>query len=106
MDKKFHYLPEVTTGINADAHVTPQKTEYPCPCCGYFTFPVPQNQALAYICPVCYWENDLFINDADEKSDENHGLTLNEAQKNYKKFGAVRPDFLKYVRNPLPDEMP
>ena len=52
--------------------------KYSCPCCGYYTFPVPADQAVAYICPVCFWENDVFIESDDEPSDENHGLTLNE----------------------------
>lgn len=34
--------------------------EYPCPCCGYLTFPVPGEEAMAFICPVCFWENDIF----------------------------------------------
>ena len=31
---------------------------YPCPCCGFLTLPVPREEAIAYICPVCFWEND------------------------------------------------
>lgn len=37
---------------------------------------------------VCCWEIDLFINDDNEVSDLNHGLTLKEARYNYKVFGA------------------
>ena len=33
---------------------------YPCPCCGCRTFPAPREEAMAYICPVCLWENDVF----------------------------------------------
>lgn len=40
--------PEEPTGI------------YPCPCCGYLTFPAPKEEAIACICPVCFWENDVF----------------------------------------------
>ena len=29
---------------------------YPCPCCGCLTFPVPREEAIAYICPVCFGE--------------------------------------------------
>lgn len=35
--------------------------KYPCPCCGYLTYPVPREDAIAYICPVCFWENDVFV---------------------------------------------
>ena len=60
---------------------------YKCLCCGNKTLPVPAEDAIAYICPVCWWENDVFIHSADEPSDENHGMTLFQAQENYKKHG-------------------
>lgn len=53
--------------------------KYPCPCCGYLTYPVPQEEAIAYICPVCFWENDVFVTSDDEPSDENHGIPLRPA---------------------------
>ena len=80
--------------------------KYPCPCCGYLTFPVPKEEALAYICPVCFWENDLFDPGEDAPSDENHGMTLCQGRENYRKYGAVRPDFLRYVRPPRDWERP
>lgn len=80
------------------------KGVYPCPCCGYLTFPVSNEEAIAYICPVCYWENDVFIKSADEPSDENHGMTLNEGRINYKLFGACSQEMLIYVRKPKPEE--
>lgn len=111
MNTKFHYLPEDTSNLNDGTSDIPKnsqikKAKYACPCCGFLTFPVPQNEALAFVCPVCFWENDLFIRSDDESSDENHGLTLSKANENFRKFGAVRSDFLKYVRKPFPDEMP
>lgn len=69
--------------------------KYPCPCCGSFTFPVPKEDAIAYICPVCFWENDVFDTDENAPSDENRGMTLAQARENYRKFGAVREEFLK-----------
>lgn len=80
--------------------------KYPCPCCGYHTLPVPSNEALAYICPVCFWEIDLFIQSDDEPSDQNHGMTLNEAKKNFNLFGACCRQMLGNVRRPLEDEIP
>lgn len=80
--------------------------KFPCPCCGCKTFPVPQEDALAYICPVCLWENDVFDPGEDQPSDENRGMTLAEGRGAYKKLGAVREEFLKYVRKPLPEEPP
>jgi len=61
--------------------------KHKCLCCGQYTLPVPAKEATAFICPVCWWENDVFIKNDNEPSDENHGLTLKEAKKNYKKFG-------------------
>ena len=60
--------------------------KYPCPCCGYLTYPVPREDAIAYICPVCFWENDVFVTSDDEPSDENHGISLRTAQENYRSF--------------------
>jgi len=79
---------------------------FPCPCCGYKTFPVPKEEAAAFICPVCMWENDVFAPGEDQPSDENRGLTLREGREAYRRLGAVREDLLPYVRAPLPEERP
>ncbi|WP_233436341.1 CPCC family cysteine-rich protein [Lysinibacillus capsici] len=60
----------------------------------------------AYICPVCFWEIDLFIQSNVEASDQNHGLTLTEARKNYQSFGAVLPMLKKSCRQPKEYEYP
>lgn len=77
---------------------------HPCPCCGCLTFPVAQEEAIAYICPVCYWENNVFLGGPDEASDENHGITLNKARANFQKFGACCIEILPYVRQPKQEE--
>lgn len=69
-----------------------------CPCCGQPTYPVAPENALAYICPVCYWENDLFVHTDDEPSDENRQLTLNQARENYREFGISDPRLLENLR--------
>ena len=79
---------------------------FPCPCCGCLTFPVSAADALAYICPVCMWENDLFTVSADEPSDENHGLTLNQGRTNYRTMGVCAPRLAQYARKPFPEELP
>lgn len=84
----------------------PTPGEYPCPCCGYLTFPVPKEDAIAYICPVCFWENDVFDPGKDDPSDENGGMTLREGRENFQKYGAVEPRFVQCVRPPLPGEIP
>ena len=60
---------------------------YKCLCCGNETLPAPAEDAVAYICPVCWWENDVFLKSPDEPSGENHGMTLLEAHENYIKYG-------------------
>ena len=68
MDKteKFFYLPQATNACfvlspSDGPSCTPEPLEpepegpagsYPCPCCGCRTFPVPKEEAIAYICPV------------------------------------------------------
>lgn len=79
---------------------------YPCPCCGFLTFPVPKEDALAYICPVCYWENDVFDPGEDDPSDENRGMTLREGRENYLRYGAARPDLVQHARPPKTEEIP
>lgn len=79
--------------------------KYKCLCCGNYTLPVEPQCAIAFICPVCYWENDVFISDEDEPSDENGGLTLLQAKENYRKFGAYRSGVLPYARKPTNEEL-
>ena len=98
-DKKYRYLPTASTGDAAQKENGVRDSEkgrgkYPCPCCGNITLPVPQAEAIAYICHVCMWENDVFLKSDDEPSDENHGMTLREAKENYKKFGACAERFV------------
>lgn len=79
---------------------------YPCPCCGYLTARYPRRNAIADICPVCFWENDVFTPGEDDPSDENHGMTLRQGRAAYREIGAVRGDFYTHVRPPLPEEIP
>ena len=78
---------------------------YKCPCCGFYTFAEPLNGTYD-ICPVCFWENDVFDPGEDQPSDENHGMTLAEGREAYKRLGAVREELLPYAREPLPEELP
>ncbi len=57
-----------------------------CPCCGAEREDSPFISAR--ICPVCGWEDDP---DADitEPSAPNGGLTLDEAQLNFRVFGII-----------------
>ena len=98
-EKKFLYLP--TKGNTAIEHAPAPEVvgDSPCPCCGCITIPN-GGDALAYICPVCFWEIDLFI-----CSEQNHGLTLEEARKNYQTCGASLPRRKKHCREPKENEL-
>ena len=77
----------------------------PCPCCGYMTIPN-NGDALAYICPVCFWEIDFFVSSDDEPSGLNHGLSLNKARENYKLFKTISWELRKHCRPPNRNEYP
>lgn len=77
----------------------------PCPCCGFITIPE-KGDALGYICPVCFWEIDLFIESDHEPSDQNNGLTLKQAKENYKNLGAVSAMMKEYCRQAREEEYP
>lgn len=107
--KKTPVLPEVSCPSPVRPQEEPEAPvpgSFPCPCCGYRTFPVPKEDAVAYICPVCFWENDVFDPGEDQPSDENGGVTLRQAREAFLRLGAVREDLIQYVRKPLPEEMP
>ena len=81
--------------FNKDART---QRAHPCACCGCRTV-----SFLGDICPVCFWEEDL-VEGPDSPSSANHGLTLTQAQKNYRDFGACEKEMLRHVRAPKPEE--
>ena len=107
---KWLYLPHASASdvANHDEQATePQENRpyAPCPCCGYLTIPN-RGDALAYICPVCMWEIDLFSASPDEPSDQNHGLLLHEARSNFMTYGAVLASLAQHCRKPKREELP
>lgn len=79
--------------------------KYPCPCCGYLTFDEEPSGTFE-ICPVCYWEGDNVQNENPNYEGGANGISLNEARKNFSKYGAIQKKFIKGVRKPLPEEIP
>ena len=78
--------------------------KFPCPCCGYYTLDDKADNTFQ-ICPVCYWEDDgVQLNDIDYKYGANN-VSLREARTNFKKYGAIEKQFLKFVRLPKQDEL-
>lgn len=109
--EKQLFLPNVSDGAAIENRIEEKQgnaeaaADSPCPCCGYITIPN-HGDALAYICPVCGWEVDLFIKSDAEPSDQNHQLTLSLARKNYLVYGAVLPRIRKFCREPKDSEFP
>ena len=104
-NEKYLYLLIGGPSSSAPEERRPVRGDAPCPCCGNITIPNGGN-ALAYICPVCLWEIDLFIQTEDEPSDQNHGLTLNQCRENYRACGAVLPRLIKHSRPAEKEELP
>lgn len=79
-----------------------------CLCCVYKTLPKKANECVAFICPVCFWENDVFMKnmlDLKEKSDSNRGMNLEQARENFKKYNACAEEFSSKVRMPNKEEI-
>ena len=79
-----------------------RQKRFQCPCCGFYTL---DSRGEYDICKVCFWEDDP-SQSADELDDggANH-VSLVEARKNYLAIGVCKPDMVKYVRQPKPEEM-
>ena len=66
-----------------------------CPCCDYVSLP---ERGSYLICHVCFWEDDgQDIDQLDEESGPNHGLTLREGRSNFKAFGACEREMVSHV---------
>ena len=84
--------------------------KYKCKCCGYYTLedePLDPNlhPGTFEICPVCFWEDDAIQYKNPDYAGGANNVSLNEAKKNFKLFGAVEKEMIKYVRKPKADEI-
>ncbi len=78
-----------------------------CPCCGFYTIEDDGCEIIIDICDVCYWQYDVVAQEnPDREIGPNHGVTLNQAIENYKKFKASSARVKEYVRPPREDEYP
>lgn len=77
--------------------------QFRCPCCSARTLKIPDAMQL---CPVCWWEDDGQDSaDADSiHATVNGDLSLEEARRNFLRFGASHPRFVRFVRQPNPEE--
>ena len=75
---------------------------YPCPCCGFLTLHGPPG---GYgVCAVCFWEDDGVQLKYPTYAGGANGLSLIDAQSNYRRLGACDPQSVAHVRPPLPGE--
>ncbi len=78
--------------------------KYPCPCCGYKTFPKEPNGDFG-ICHVCFWEDDLTQLENPEYEFGANSVSLKQGQKNFLLFGACEKEMIKNVRPPKENEL-
>ena len=72
-----------------------------CPCCGYKVFEESGNYE---ICPICFWEDDA-VQAADPWFEGGANTpSLFEAQKNFRKYGAMEKRFQSNVRKPIEND--
>lgn len=76
---------------------------FTCPCCGYEVFD--EYPGSYEICPICFWEDDVFqLYFPHQGSGPNHA-SLVEAQVNFIQFGACDRAMAKNVRSPGADDV-
>jgi hypothetical protein len=78
---------------------------YPCQCCGYLTLSEP-GMGSYEICPVCFWEDDPVQNDDPTFWGGANRVSLHDARRNFRAFGASEARLIQFVRPPHPDEVP
>ena len=78
-------------------------SRYACTCSGYLTLGEPTPGTFA-ICPVCHWEDDDVQFQTPTYAGGANDVSLAEARKNFRAYGAVKEEFLTRVRSPLPEE--
>ena len=76
---------------------------YACPCCGYFTLTEKPPGTFA-ICAVCFWEDDEVQFKDPMLAGGANQVSLIEARRNFRDFGAIAEEFLGQVRSPTAEE--
>jgi len=75
---------------------------YPCPCCGHLVFLEPPGSDD--ICLVCFWEDDLGQLRWPRLEEGANAPSLQEAQRNVAKLGAIEERFVGDVRAATAEE--
>ncbi|MFF4244373.1 CPCC family cysteine-rich protein [Streptomyces sp. NPDC001822] len=77
---------------------------YPCPCCGHRV--LGEMPGSYEICPVCFWEDDGVQSRWPTMAGGANKVSLAEAQRNYRNFGACDEHGRRFVRPPAEDCAP
>lgn len=73
--------------------------KYKCACCGYYTLEDLPNDTKE-VCPVCFWGEDKDQFKDPELTEGVNLVSLSEARKNFKEFGAYCESVRQYCREP------
>lgn len=77
-----------------------EKKKIKCACCDCYTL-----ESNFDICPVCFWQKDVFQEFNHDDNDAPNSISLKNARINYSKFGAISGEFTTLVRKPTNDEI-
>nr|WP_093572708.1 CPCC family cysteine-rich protein [Amycolatopsis rubida] len=80
-----------------------QGEKFPCPCCGRRVYEC--SPGSSEICPICYWEDDLVQLRWPISCSGANGVSLIEAQRNYRQVGASESRWKDRVRKPNDGEL-
>ena len=75
--------------------------KYVCKCCGCAAMTFADENDT---CPICYWKRDSVQEKNTDSAVGANSVSLVEARKNYKAFGACEERFCEKVRKPYTDE--
>ena len=66
-----------------------------------------EGEPLFEICEVCFWQYDAVAHDRpDEIVGANHNISLNEAKRNYERYGVckIKKGYRNMTRPPMAEE--
>ena len=76
--------------------------KWPCPCCGHLI--LAEGPGDYELCPVCFWEDDGTQLRWPLSDDGANGISLIEAQRNFRRYGAASKQERGMVRRPNANE--
>lgn len=77
-------------------------TKFPCPCCGYRVHD--REPGFHQVCPICGWEDDLTQLRFARMPGSSNTVSLEEAQRNFRDYGASERRSIGNTRTPVDGE--